>query len=65
MVVINPIVCKELCLIMVCDQSKKEGKDQESTQSSNTPDPGYQFFIFNTFYKNNFDNLKVKTLNFT
>ena len=22
--------------------SKKEGKDQESTQSSTTPDPGYQ-----------------------
>ena len=24
-------------------QSKKEGKDQESTQSSTTPDPGYQW----------------------
>ena len=24
-------------------QSKKEGKDQESIQSSNTPDPGYQW----------------------
>ena len=24
-------------------QSKKEGKDQESIQSSTTPDPGYQW----------------------
>ena len=24
-------------------ESKKEGKDQESTQSSTTPDPGYQW----------------------
>ena len=24
-------------------QSKKDGKDQESTQSSTTPDPGYQW----------------------
>ena len=24
-------------------QSKKEGKDQESMQSSTTPDPGYQW----------------------
>ena len=24
-------------------QSKKDGKDQESIQSSNTPDPGYQW----------------------
>ena len=26
----------------MCPQSKKEGKDQESIQSSTTPDPGYQ-----------------------
>ena len=26
-------------------QSKKEGKDQESIQSSTTPDPGYQSYI--------------------
>ena len=25
-----------------CYQSKKEGKDKESIQSSTTPDPGYQ-----------------------
>ena len=25
------------------NESKKEGKDQESIQSSTTPDPGYQY----------------------
>ena len=25
------------------DESKKEGKDQETIQSSTTPDPGYQW----------------------
>ena len=29
-------------------QSKKEGKDQESIQSSTTPDPGYQWASDNT-----------------
>ena len=27
----------------ISDLSKKEGKDQESIQSSTTPDPGYQW----------------------
>ena len=27
----------------MCNQSKKEGKNQESIQSSTTPDPGYQW----------------------
>ena len=38
------------CGILFCQsentikvQSKKEGKDQESIQSSTTPDPGYQW----------------------
>ena len=30
-------------LIPCSEQSKKEGKDQESIQSSTTPDPGYQW----------------------
>ena len=28
-------------------QSEKEGNDQELTQSSTTPDPGYQWEIYN------------------
>ena len=28
---------------LMFDQSKEEGKDQESIQSSTTPDPGYQW----------------------
>ena len=27
---------------LIVSQSKKEGKDQKSIQSSTTPDPGYQ-----------------------
>ena len=43
------IVCCLKCLLnmvenmFLCKQSKKEGKDQESIQSSTTPDPGYQW----------------------
>ena len=33
----------QISLRMQSDQSKKEGKDQESIQSSTTPDPGYQW----------------------
>ena len=29
--------------LSVLKQGKKEGKDQESVQSSTTPDPGYQW----------------------
>ena len=36
-VVILPAICRK------ADQSKKEDKDQESLQSSTTPDPGYQW----------------------
>ena len=28
---------------LICSESKKEGKDQKSIQSSTTPDPGYQW----------------------
>ena len=28
-------------IIDCCDKSKKDGKDQETIQSSTTPDPGY------------------------
>ena len=33
------------CIVFIDEhwQSKKEGKDQESIQSSTTPDPGYQW----------------------
>ena len=31
------------CYYIQADQSRKEGKDQESIQSSTTPDPGYQW----------------------
>ena len=36
-VVILPAICRK------ADQSEKEDKDQESLQSSTTPDPGYQW----------------------
>ena len=36
----DPIVQKVITCAIV---SKKEGKDQESIQSSTTPDPGYQW----------------------
>ena len=32
----------KLNIMIEIDQSKKEGKDQESIQSSTAPDPGYQ-----------------------
>ena len=36
--------CGVLCLVLgLCTKSKKEGKDQESIQSSTTPCPGYQW----------------------
>ena len=34
--------CKQI-ITQLCDQSKKDGKDQESTQSITTPDTGYQW----------------------
>ena len=39
---INSICTNELLWVCVCTQSKKkDGKDQETIQSSTTPDPGY------------------------
>ena len=35
--------CSKLKLKVAQLQSKKEGKDQASIQSSTTPDPGYQW----------------------
>ena len=35
--------CKTFQIFKTIEQSKKEGKDQESIQSSTTPDPGYQW----------------------
>ena len=35
--------CVNLTFSSDVDQSKKEGKDQESIQSSTAPDPGYQW----------------------
>ena len=33
--------CKARIILLVDIQSKEEGKDQESIQSSTTPDPGH------------------------
>ena len=33
------VIC--LSLVVMSNKSKKEGKDQESIQSSTTPDPGH------------------------
>ena len=36
------VICR-YCIFTFSKQSKKEGKDQESIQSSTTPHPGYQW----------------------
>ena len=33
-------------LALWAQSTKKEGKDQESIQSSTTPDPGYQYILY-------------------
>ena len=40
---INYVYIINYLLYIMCDQSKKEGKDQQSIQSSTTPDTGYQW----------------------
>ena len=35
------IIRREISLKVICEKGKRVGKDQESIQSSTTPDPGY------------------------